>query len=540
MDNNKPTVKLKTIQLEYKGNQTNILNNMMLISKNIYNCCIYTNNIFSLFKNEVFKHIYNDILNIKNKYKKTYKKKIKNYDVMEQFTKLFDNYYVLYTNNKQLIKNNNYLLFNFIKNKINSNNIVLNNNNVKQFIIDITNDTLNLEFNNENKFIVFDSLIIKIVKYFYDKFYITTKNELINHKPLTYNNNELINDVKNNNYYFIDTTINYKIKLIDEFEFKLDSDQHIFKNTLYDYYLGDNKQKLPADITLNIINKYYEAIKSYYAKIQIGMKSNKPKYLDKNSKFGLFYYPSSFKNINKFLVRLTTGEYHADNFNNFQNKKLNKITNRKYYNNNNIIKTKKHLKKNQKKNFIKVEDGYINKKQIIDAYYIYFKLPPILRKNKNKINLIQLKSYGNKIFINITYEELIEIPKIKGTMTFKNSISIDPGIKNLLTIYNPTGTQHIIKGNIIKSINEFYNKKISELQSINKKLHNKNTFNRLYSLLNERNRKINAEINSLIKLLIETYPDKKYFIIGYNEKWKNTVSLGKKLIEYSMIYLIEE
>ena len=53
-----------------------------------------------------------------------------------------------------------------------------------------------------------------------------------------------------------------------------------------------------------------------------------------------------------------------------------------------------------------------------------------------------------------------------------------------MTIYNPTCDQHIIKGGRIKAINEFYNKKISELQSINKKSLNISKFNRLYSLLN--------------------------------------------------------
>ena len=94
-----------------------------------------------------------------------------------------------------------------------------------------------------------------------------------------------------------------------------------------------------------------------------------------------------------------------------------------------------------------------------------------------------------------------------------------------MTIYNPTGTQHIIKGGNIKSINEFYNKKISSLQSINK---DKNTFNRLYSLLYERKNKINGEINRIINTLIKTYSDKKYIIFGYNDSWKNKVNMGVK------------
>ena len=128
----------------------------------------------------------------------------------------------------------------------------------------------------------------------------------------------------------------------------------------------------------------------------------------------------------------------------------------------------------------------------------------------------------------LTYEELNNDLKLDNQpITPLNSISIDTGIKNLMTIYNPTGEQYIIKGGKIKAINEFYNKKINELQSINKKSLKINKFNRMYSLLNERNNKINGEINKLTNKLLETYNDKKYFIVGYNEGWKTKVNIGR-------------
>lgn len=61
MISNKPKVKLKTIQYEYKGTQKKILNDMTIISKNIYNCCIFTNNIFTIYKHKIYKIIYNNI-----------------------------------------------------------------------------------------------------------------------------------------------------------------------------------------------------------------------------------------------------------------------------------------------------------------------------------------------------------------------------------------------------------------------------------------------------------------------------------------------
>ena len=58
MNNNKPTVKLKTIQFTINNKHNNILDDMTTVSKNIYNCCIYSNNIFYLFKNKVYQELY--------------------------------------------------------------------------------------------------------------------------------------------------------------------------------------------------------------------------------------------------------------------------------------------------------------------------------------------------------------------------------------------------------------------------------------------------------------------------------------------------
>ena len=103
--------------------------------------------------------------------------------------------------------------------------------------------------------------------------------------------------------------------------------------------------------------------------------------------------------------------------------------------------------------------------------------------------MIQIKSYGNKFIAYISYEDINKSMEIKEHVNINNSISIDTGINNLMTIYNPTGEQYIIKGKKMKSINEFYNKKISELQSINKKELNKNTFKYFFPIIQALNKR---------------------------------------------------
>jgi putative transposase len=210
---------------------------------------------------------------------------------------------------------------------------------------------------------------------------------------------------------------------------------------------------------------------------------------------------------------LTIGKYIAENYNEITNKNLIKISERKYCNLNNI---KNKINKSEKKYYTKLSNGYINKHDIIDTNYLFIKLPKIIKNNK--IKQIVIKSYGNTFVAYITYEVItLDIQLTSTKITPSNSISIDTGIKNLMTIYNPTGEQYIIRGTIMKSINEFYKKK-----------YNIDTFNRLYSLLNERKNKINGEINKIVNMLTETYKNKTNFIIGYNEGWKTKTKMGPK------------
>ena len=528
MNNNKPLVKLKTIQFTINNKHNKIFDEMTTISKNIFNCCIYANNIFSLYKNQAYKEIYDLFIAINNSIlSNEHKIKLIRLNNMNLITSILKDYYNIYSNNKELMIINNNFIYNYIKNKLN--NIILNSSNIKQYHDEIITElTDKVKFDSNNKDIVFTDIINRIIKSFYDKKYFLSKYQMINHINLTFNDSQLLTDIKNNQYYYDNISkINYKEKIETEFKdifiedkiFK--SDQYIFKKFVYENCLGNNKNKLPADIILNLIDKYHETITSYYGKINKKLKANKPKYIDKNSRFNLYYFKSSFKIINN-IGRLTVGKNISDNYQKFNNFELYKINDRKYCYKHNIIQN---VFKN-KKDYLKLNIGYINKNKIIDANYVHLKLPKIL--NDKKIKLIQIKSYGNIFTAYISYEELIDNQQTKIKPTVENSISIDTGINNLLTIYNPTGEQYIIKGKKLKSINEFYNMKISNLQSLNKKELDMNKFNRLYSLLNDRKNKINGEINKMIDKLIETYNNKKYFIVGYNEGWKTKVNLGKK------------
>jgi IS605 OrfB family transposase len=255
------------------------------------------------------------------------------------------------------------------------------------------------------------------------------------------------------------------------------------------------------------------------------------KYLNKDDRFNLFYYCRSFK-IEENKIRLNVGDYINKNYGMFNKINHEKIQINKtlyYYNKNQVVDKKIN------KNFIKIDKKFIDKSKLIKFNYIYINLPNKIKDNN--IKLIEIKSNKYSIKVCITYEVLLnnfhtydlsKFNKLKLEEKLEKSISIDTGIVNLLTIYNPTGTQHIIKGNKLLSINHFYNHKIDKLKSLNKTNYDKNTFSRLYSLERERQNKINGLLNNVLNRLLHTYKNKEVFIMGYNPNWKSNVNLGKK------------
>jgi IS605 OrfB family transposase len=127
-----------------------------------------------------------------------------------------------------------------------------------------------------------------------------------------------------------------------------------------------------------------------------------------------------------------------------------------------------------------------------------------------------------------------------------NIISIDPGINNLMTVFGPNIDNFIINGRPIKSINSFYNKKISHLQKckdialknlkIKKAKKRYIDFKRLIynkklrSLHDKRNKVINYHFHKITKYFVDycKLSNIKTVIMGYNKGFKQNVNMGKK------------
>jgi putative transposase len=183
-------------------------------------------------------------------------------------------------------------------------------------------------------------------------------------------------------------------------------------------------------------------------------------------------------------------------------------------------------------NQFKVKDGYI--------YFCWKSLKQF--NNIFKVNipknskLIQLRFIprNNVYNMELVYEK--EISDLKVINNQPNRIvGIDLGVNNFATLTNNIGIKPIIiNGKIIKSINQFYNKKLAYYKSTLKKINNKDWSNKLDGLTVKRNNKIKYYMHCASKDIIEYCISNNIdtIVIGKNDEWKQNSSMSKKVNQH--------
>lgn len=132
----------------------------------------------------------------------------------------------------------------------------------------------------------------------------------------------------------------------------------------------------------------------------------------------------------------------------------------------------------------------------------------------------------NKYKINIIYDYVEE--KLK--QNNKNYCSIDLGLGNLMTVTsNKSGIKPVVvNGKPLKSINQFYNKKKAEYQSVLPK--DIKTSKRIEKLTFKRNCKVNDYIHKASDYVVKFCLNNNLntLVVGYNELWKQEINIGKR------------
>ena len=113
----------------------------------------------------------------------------------------------------------------------------------------------------------------------------------------------------------------------------------------------------------------------------------------------------------------------------------------------------------------------------------------------------------------------------------KRILGIDVGVRNIITIGNNISEKGIaVKGGVLKSINQYFNKELARLKSVNDKQGNKENTKRINRLYMVRNRKIKDIMHKLSNAVIAYARTSEIdtIVIGHNEGWKQSVDIGKK------------
>ena len=108
--------------------------------------------------------------------------------------------------------------------------------------------------------------------------------------------------------------------------------------------------------------------------------------------------------------------------------------------------------------------------------------------------------------------------------------AIDLGLNNLMAVTSnqPGFIPLLINGRPLKSINQFFNKKKADLQSLLKGTHK--TSSRIKRLTRCRNQKVDNYLHQASRFLVNTLLLNQIttLVIGKNDKWKDLIDLGKR------------
>ena len=123
-----------------------------------------------------------------------------------------------------------------------------------------------------------------------------------------------------------------------------------------------------------------------------------------------------------------------------------------------------------------------------------------------------------------------EIVEEQRKLNKENALAIDFGLDNLATCVTSTGQAFIIDGKRLKSLNQWYNKENSRLQSIkDKQKFGKKCTNRQNQIARKRNNRVNDYMSKVARMIINYCLKNNVgtLVCGYNVTFQRNSNLGK-------------
>lgn len=196
----------------------------------------------------------------------------------------------------------------------------------------------------------------------------------------------------------------------------------------------------------------------------------------------------------------------------------------------NTLKTKhskpklpKYLDKAKGRFVVTYTNQSISKKELQKGYISLSKTNVRIKTKVDNVQQVRIVPRNNIIVVEVLYK--VDCKAINSST--KSYCGVDLGLNNLMTCIFPYGKPLIVNGKPLKSINSYYNKKKSRLQSL--LMNGRKTSNRIRSLTLKRNNKVTDYLHKVSKMFVNYLVSKGItdVVIGYNKEWKQGINIGK-------------
>lgn len=151
-------------------------------------------------------------------------------------------------------------------------------------------------------------------------------------------------------------------------------------------------------------------------------------------------------------------------------------------------------------------------------------LPIEIQTRQRWIDQVRIVPRNGYYTVEVIYQKEVQQADVNPDLC----AAIDLGVNNLATVVSnkPEFVPRIVNGRSLKAVNQWYNKRIAELQ---KKLGTTSKTKQMQRITNKRNRRIKHELHIASKQIINLLVQEGIgtLIIGKNVGWKHEVNQGK-------------
>lgn len=145
----------------------------------------------------------------------------------------------------------------------------------------------------------------------------------------------------------------------------------------------------------------------------------------------------------------------------------------------------------------------------------------------SQINCIRIVPKMDSYVIEVVYT----IPDSEPLIDNNRYMAIDLGVSNLATLTTNVReiTPLIVNGRPLKSMNQYYNKKLAKLQSVLEKRNKKKSSKGIRKLTNKRTNKIDNYLHKVSKRIVSIAKENNLntIIMGKNDGWKQETDMTK-------------